>query len=142
MLWHRMRSIKLLNKNEAEIKKRLHKTLIKYAIVLWIALAYLLFVLCTGIGIPCVFHEITGLKCPGCGISRMLIALIKLDFAAAFKHNPVLFLTAPFLVAYLFGSEWKYVLYGHRHMGKWQIFLWAELCLLLLYGIFRNIFPI
>ena len=27
------------------------------------------------IGIPCLFYQITGFYCPGCGVTRMLFAL-------------------------------------------------------------------
>lgn len=70
----------------------------------------------------------------------MFASIARLDFAAAFHYNPFLFITGPFLVAYLAASEVKYVLHGNRNMGKWQLFLWIELILLLLYGILRNIF--
>ena len=125
-----------------EIKNRLKKTLIKYSIILGIALAYLIFTLITGIGIPCIFSKITGLKCPGCGISRMLVSIVKLDFASAFKYNAFLFVTGPILIAYFAFSEVKYVIYGTSEMGKWDIILYVELALAILYGILRNIFPI
>ena len=137
-----MPSTKQLKTSNPEIKVRLRKTLLKYSIILGIALAYLAFVLLTGIGIPCVFHEITGLKCPGCGISRMFISLAKLDFVSAFKHNPFVFLTGPFIIAYIAFSEVKYIISGSKQMGKWEIFLWVELALALAYAVLRNIFPI
>ena len=124
------------------MRARLKKTVIKYSVILGIAVAYLIFVLCTGLGIPCVFYEITGLKCPGCGISKMFISLVKLDFVSAFWHNPFLFITGPFLVAYLALGEIKYVRTGNNDMGKWEIFLWVELALALAYAVLRNIFPI
>lgn len=101
-----------------------------------------MFVQCTNISIPCVFYEVTGLKCPGCGITRMLVALAHGDIAAAFKHNAFLFVTGPLLVAYLVWCEVKYVRYDHRRMGKWEIFMWVELALTIAYGVLRNIFPI
>ena len=110
--------------------------------ILAIALAYLVFVLLTGLGIPCLFSKITGLQCVGCGISRMLLALLRLDFVSAFRYNPFLFVTGPFLVAYLAASEVNYVLHGTKRMGKWEIFLWVELILAIAYGVLRNIFPI
>lgn len=69
----------------------------------------------------------------------MLVSIAKLDLAAAFRYNPFLFVTGPLLVTYLAVSEAKYVLHGNRSMGKWQLFLAAELILLLAYGILRNI---
>lgn len=121
-------------------KKRLKSTLIKYGVIFGIALAYLIFVLCTGLGIPCVFHAITKLECPGCGVTRMLISIVKLDFVSAFWYNPFLFVTGPFLIAYLVACEVKFIKHGNRNMGKWQIFMYVELALALLYGILRNIF--
>ena len=123
-------------------KERLRKTVVKYSVILGIALAYLIFVLLTGLGIPCLFSKITGLRCVGCGISRMLLALIRLDFASAFRYNAYLLITGPFLLAYLVASEIKYVLHGTTRMGKWEIFLWVELILAIAYGVLRNIYPI
>ena len=120
--------------------KRFRKIAIKYGIILGIGLAYLLFVLLSGFRIPCVFYELTGLKCPGCGITRMFVSLARFDIASAFSYNPAVFITGPFIVAYLICSEIKYVYYGNRSLGRWEIFLWIELFLLIFFGIFRNIF--
>ena len=120
----------------------MRQTVVKYSVVFGILLAYLIFVLCTGIGIPCVFSKITGFKCVGCGISRMFVSLARLDFVSAFKYNAFLFITGPFLIAYFACGEIKYVLYGNGRMGKWEIFLWVELVLALAYGVLRNIFSI
>ena len=40
----------------------------------WLAvgLAYLIWVRATGWGIPCPIHTVTGLECPGCGITRRM----------------------------------------------------------------------
>ena len=40
-----------------------------------------------GISLPCIFYQITGLQCPGCGNTRAAMALLRLDFAAAFEYN-------------------------------------------------------
>lgn len=40
-----------------------------------------------GIGIPCLFYQVTGLQCPGCGNSRAVMALLRLDIAAALSYN-------------------------------------------------------
>ena len=125
--------------SDLKYEDRLRKTLIKYSVILGIGLLYLIFVLSTGIRIPCLFYELTGLKCPGCGVTRMLVSIARLDFAAALHYNPFLFVTGPIIVAYLAAAETKYVLHGNRSMGKWQLLLWAELILLLAYGILRNI---
>ncbi len=66
-----------------------------YAVILTIGSAYLLFILITGWGIPCLYHLTTGWLCPGCGISRMFLSLARGDIAAAFAYNPVMFCLLP-----------------------------------------------
>lgn len=125
-----------------EIRERFRKVLIKYSIIFVIAFAYLIFVLCTGIRIPCVLYELTGIKCPGCGVTRMLVSIARFKFVTAFNYNPFLFITGPFLLAYLFFCELKYIKTGDKDMGKWEMFIWVELFLALTYGVLRNILPI
>lgn len=43
-------------------------------------------------GIPCPFHFITGLVCPGCGMTRALLLVGQLQWGAAFLQNPLAFL--------------------------------------------------
>src|SRR5690554_3644064 len=54
----------------------------------------------TGIGVPCIFHELTGLYCPGCGITRTVLSLLSLDFHQAFRFNPLLVFLLPLYIAY------------------------------------------
>lgn len=44
------------------------------------------------ISIHCLFHEITGFFCPGCGITRMFFSLLELNFYQAFRFNPLVFI--------------------------------------------------
>ncbi len=50
-----------------------------------------------GIGIPCPFYLVTGLRCPGCGISRALAALLHGDAHTFLEYN----LFSPIIVLYL-----------------------------------------
>ena len=116
--------------------------LLRYACLAAVGTAYLVLVLYTGIGIPCPIHALTGLSCPGCGLSRMLIALVRGDPVSAFGYNPFLFITGPFLLAYFAASEVKYIRQGNGRLGRWEILLLVELFLALAFGILRNIFPL
>lgn len=62
---------------------------------------YYIFTRLTGLSIPCLFHEVTGLKCPGCGATHMATHLAKLQFRAAFADNPLLFFLIPLLLIML-----------------------------------------
>ena len=75
---------------------------------LGLGFCYFLFVRLTGWGIPCLFKVITGKYCPGCGITRMFLALLRLDFSAAAGHNLLVLCLLPFGV-FLF--IYKSVLY-------------------------------
>lgn len=45
-----------------------------------------------GGGLVCLFYELTGLYCPGCGSGRAAIALLHGRVPEAFSHNALLFL--------------------------------------------------
>lgn len=109
-------------------------------VLLAAGLAYGLFVMATGWAVPCVFHKLTGLLCPGCGISRMCIALMRLDFRAAFHYHPLVMLLAPFwLYAFL---TWlvSYIREGKREQTKAQKgIVLGSIVLLLAFGILRNL---
>ena len=54
------------------------------------------------IHIPCVFKEITGLDCPGCGMTRAVLAMLDGDFYQAFRFNMLVFVLAPIYLLYLY----------------------------------------
>ncbi len=121
------------------MKKRFLRVFGRYGMILVAGILYYAFVSLTGIGIPCVFRLITGLQCPGCGISRMLMALVRLDFVSALQCNPAVFLTAPFLLFFLIRSDIDYIRTGKSSLNKYS-FVWiAALAVLLTYGVIRNI---
>ena len=39
-------------------------------------------------GIHCPIKYLLGISCPGCGMTRALLAALRLDFSAAFGYNP------------------------------------------------------
>ena len=60
-------------------------------------LIYAVLIISFDIGIPCVFYEITGLYCPGCGITRLCLSLFEGDIYQAFRYNPIIFIDLPIL---------------------------------------------
>lgn len=53
--------------------------------------------------IPCMFRTLTGFKCPGCGITHMLVAELQFNFAQAYAANPALYLLQP-VIGYFIGK--------------------------------------
>ena len=74
------------------MKTRLKRVLLIYLVLLIIFIAYYILNKTTGFYIPCIFHELTGLDCPGCGITRCLFYLVNLRIKGAFLVNPLVFI--------------------------------------------------
>lgn len=121
-------------------KKRLIRV-ITYALCIFMAgFVYGMFAKYTGLAIPCPIYTVTGLKCPGCGVTRMCMALMELDFYGAFRCNPMLFLLLIPLGTVCMGSAVMYVKNGDKKLKSWQnVILYISIVLLVCYGIVRNI---
>ncbi|EDN02131.1 hypothetical protein BACCAP_00165 [Pseudoflavonifractor capillosus ATCC 29799] len=127
----------------SEAKHRLKRLLLLAGLILGIGLAYAVFVRLSGLSIPCPFHAVTGLLCPGCGVTRMCLALLRLDFAAAWQANPVLLLLLPVLAALLLRQAVRYVKTGRSTLSRGESALvWGMAAVLLLWGIARNLAPL
>ena len=55
-------------------------------VLVWLALAAVLVLL---LDVGCVFRRVTGVPCPGCGMTRAYLAAARLDFGAAFFFHPL-----------------------------------------------------
>ena len=101
---------------------------------------YALFCFHFGYGIPCLFNLVTGLKCPGCGVTRMCLCLLRLDFAGAWVANPVLLVLLPFGVFLALRLAVRYVKSGSRRLTKAENIGVCMVCVvLLIFGVVRNI---
>lgn len=57
----------------------------------------------------CLFHSLTGIYCPGCGMTRALHQIMHGHVWAAFCMNPLIILLLPAVLA---GAVWNYFRYG------------------------------
>lgn len=122
------------------MKKRVYNLVIALCLIFGLGTGYAFFFVKTGIGIPCVFHLITGLYCPGCGASRMCLSILQGDFHRAFSYNPLLFLMTPLLGAYFIRQAFHYIKGVKWRMSKWESVLWKIVVVLLIFfGIVRNL---
>lgn len=102
--------------------------------------AYGILVSVVHFGIPCIFHEITGLKCPGCGITGGIVRIMHFDFYGAFQSNAFLFLIIPYVLLVFIHTSKEYILTGKYKLGTGKNLIDITfLILLVLWGIFRNI---
>ena len=111
-------------------KARLKKLLMNIFLLGMAGLLYGIFVSYTGLAIPCLFRKVTGLLCPGCGVTGMCVALLHLDWRGAFSCHPVLFvlllpLTAVFILSTVIFRMWVFFIYRTCH-GRFSIKIETE----------------
>ncbi len=76
----------------------------------------------------CPIKYLTGISCPGCGMTRAWLSLLHFDFAGAFACHP-LFWTLPFILLVLLLDEapdirryrWAVILGGCLYIGVYLI---------------------
>ena len=118
----------------------MRKKVYQILILLGILIAYYCIVRYTGHGIPCLFYAITGYQCPGCGITRMIMAIMKGQWRLAYHYNQYLFVTFPYLVYIIGKTLWKWFKDDNTKMGKTEsVLLFFYFMGLLIFGIWRNI---
>lgn len=89
---------------------------------------------------PCLFREVTGFYCPGCGSGRVVRALLGFDVAAAWRANPLALVALPpagyALVREALGA-WRIAELPWPRLGKgWA---WAVLGVVLGFWLLRNV---
>lgn len=93
-----------------------------------------------GFAIPCIFHKLTGLYCPGCGVTTMCVRLVHLDFYGAFRSNPVVFVMIPIIAVIFLKQKYSALKYGKISKSKWiTVTEVIMIIILILFGILRNI---
>lgn len=103
-------------------------------------LLYGIFVSYTGLAIPCLFRKVTGLLCPGCGVTGMCVALLHLNWKGAFFCHPVLFVLLLPLMAVFICSAAGYVQNGRFRFARWQnLILYVSVAALVIFGVVRNL---
>ena len=101
----------MMSIDEAQ-KIRLLKFLKLIGIIAVSGFLYYLFMCIFDTGIPCPIHYITGMYCPGCGISRMFLALIQGDVKAAVSYNMLIMFILPFFVVFAVCKSFMYIKKG------------------------------
>lgn len=88
----------------------------------------------------CMFHELTGWQCPGCGSQRALHSLLTGNLAAAWHYTALFILEIPLLlllvVAWHLRSRFPVL---HRVLNSRSVIL-TVLSIIILWTIFRNIY--
>ena len=91
-------------------------------------------VLTERIAIPCIFNKVTGLYCPGCGITRAIKALLKGNFSESFHNNVLLYTVIPLLIL----NEIIYRLTKKKYKKAYNVIITVLLIVAIIFGILRN----
>ena len=123
------------------MRKRLRTLCIKTGGLLGAGLFYAFICILAGHPlIPCLFHTVTGLYCPGCGVSRMCLSILSLDFASAFKANAAVFLLLPPGLVMALRMAVRYVRTGNTRPTQVQTCVFDVMVgVLLVFGVVRNL---
>ena len=118
----------------AEVRKNLKR----YGIPAAAGFLYLVYLRTGGRGIPCLFRLLTGWKCPGCGVTRMLLSLSRLDFREAFRANPFVLCTLPLVLFEVLYD--RYLRRSGKGMPRWNmVLLCTYAAALAVFGVLRNL---
>lgn len=102
-------------------------------------LFYYLVIRYTHFSIPCLFYSTTHLKCPGCGVTRMIVECSFFRFKAAAKYNYFLFFTSP-VIAYIILYEFFFKKKGKAIDKISNAITIAYMVALLIWMVLRNIY--
>lgn len=88
----------------------------------------------------CPIKKFLGLYCPGCGVTRMLLSMLKGNFYQAFRYNPLLFLGLPFFCFYYCYYLYFSLTKAKNKLSFFEPGIWYFLIIIfVIYGILRNI---
>lgn len=87
----------------------------------------------------CFFHKTTGLLCAGCGAMRALHQLLHGHLVTAFRFNPLLIVSLPFIG--WFGAKLAMQTAKHQpvSLGLRPVWLWLALAVLAGFTLLRNV---
>lgn len=89
--------------------------------------------------IPCMFHTLTGLYCPGCGGTRAVRALLKGDLRMSFQYHPlVLYTVFVIIVEIILRTTSKRRKRPADHRKRERIFILIGAGIVLVNWIFKN----
>jgi hypothetical protein len=89
----------------------------------------------------CLFHKVTGLHCPGCGMTRAAYATLHGDLGRAFRMNPVGMVLLPvgMMALALESVGWIRNRPSRFHLNVGPKGAWALAWLVIAFWILRNI---
>ena len=87
----------------------------------------------------CLFHALTGLNCPGCGMTRALSALLHGNFLLALKDNALFVASLAALAIWSARLIFRKLKNQPATFNVPPKFLWIFLAISIVFAVFRNL---
>jgi hypothetical protein len=87
---------------------------------------------------PCMFHELTGLDCPGCGSTRAFHQLVHGHLLAAVRYNAMFVASVP-LGGWFAWTAWKRRANNDPRPLIRPVLIWTYFGAWLLFGVLRDL---
>ena len=71
--------------------------------------------------LPCIFKGVTGIPCPGCGMTRAYLAILQGEFSTAWRYHPFSFLLIGLIILIVFQPEYTQETWGAISLIKQKI---------------------
>lgn len=123
------------------MKRRALSIALLFAALSAAAAVLLFFLQSGGFNFICVFRELTGLRCPGCGNSNAVLAVMRGDFIGAANCNIMFYPEVISAAAFIIYFSYLYVS-GNRASKRALAAAAAAVSAALTWGIVRNIINI
>lgn len=120
--------------------KKLRKRFIRVILISSVILLYGCLILYggyLGVNYECPYRKYLHWYCPGCGGTRMALALLRFDFYQAFRYNTFVFLTGPLLVVLYIHQSLRYIKLGDLSYWLDKVLI-VYAILLITFGVLRN----
>ena len=123
-----------------EKKNRVRKIIYRDGIILLAGILYAVFVRLTGLAVPCIFRTLTGWQCPGCGITRACLSLLKGEIRTSFSYNSFLYIAGPCIIYLIVRGALNYIKDNTFQLNRQHtVLIYILTVAALIFGVVRNL---
>lgn len=90
----------------------------------------------------CPSYMITGILCPGCGATRALASLLKLDFVSSLRNNPIIIIMCISLLVWYLQLLMKTFGINKKIIPESKVFYITAAGIIIIYFVIRNFVPV
>lgn len=129
-----------MNQEQKNRKKRILKLIAAATLLIITGGLYYLAIIYLGMGIRCPFERITGYRCPGCGITGMVLCLSHGDIYGAWCCNQLTFGLIPFYAGLFIYLAYRYINYEDLKLPVWlSRIIYILIAAYVVFGMGRNV---